>query len=227
MRQSRHLASTILDARILGTAPWSRGVATTPGVTLGDVGRCPHTATCTWLLFDSSGSVSGTHGTDPIARRFDEALLALRAVARRCRCRGERVGITHFDHPTSLDLAPTALAGRGWRRVARSLTIPPDAAGQSLLRPSLEATFEQVELLPGHAATCVVFSDFLLFDDDLPALYEQLASFPGTTHAVCLRAFPPTALVDDPRVTVTHIDGNAARGSVANAVLAGLTVHRR
>ena len=227
MNRTPILPTTFLDTRFLGhRLHVARVESDDATMALDPIGRCPHQRTCTWFVFDNSGSVSGTYGNDPVARRFDEALLAVRAVSRRCNCRQERVAVVHFDTPVSLDLTPTLLSGNGWRTVARCLAIPPDGAGQSLLRASLHGVFGHVDAMPDHQHTLVVCSDFLLFDDDLAGLYEEFGSFPGDVHAVCLRSTPPQTLIDDPRVTVTHVTADAKRGSVANALLAGLTTYR-
>lgn len=227
MNRTPILPTRFLETRFLGDRLHVARMQMHEGrVTLGPVGQCPHRPTCTWFVFDNSGSVSGTYGNDPVARRFDEALLAVRAVARRCSCGQERVAVVHFDTPVSLDLAPTLLAGNGWRTAARCLAIPPDGAGQSLLRASLHGVLGHVDAMPDHQHTLVVCSDFLLFDDDIAELYEEFGSFPGDVHAVCLRSTPPQILIDDQRVTVTHITADAKRGSVAAALLAGLTTYR-
>jgi hypothetical protein len=219
------LTGTFFDSLVLGE-PWEATPAPETQIALGGFGVCPEGPTCCWLVFDSSGSVSGTAGTDPVARRFDEALLAVEALGKRCRCRQELVAVVHFDCPTSLDLGPTPLSRQGRQRIARSLAIPPDAAGQSLLRRSLETVLDQMVQLPEHEHVLLLATDFQLFDADLDELYETLCGFPGTVHAVALRSPPPQRLLDDPQVVVTHVSPTSPRGAVARAVLAGLATHR-
>lgn len=225
MTANRQLTSTLLNSRLLGQPPRPTRHREA-GIALGSVGSCPHDPTCTWIVPDSSGSVSGVQGSDPIARRFEEARLALQAVALRCDCKQERVAIVHFDTPTSLDVPPTAFTRHGWRQIERGLAIPPDAAGQSLLRPSFETVREAAKKLPDHNHVLVALTDFQFFDDNLQGLYTDFAEFPGIVHAVSLRAAPPQQLVDDEQVVVTHITHDSQRGAVAMAVLAALTTHR-
>jgi hypothetical protein len=223
----RLLRGTLLDPHLLGHAHVTAATVSGSGrVGLGPLGRCPHHPVCTWFVVDSSGSVSGTHGNDPTARRFDEARLAVHAVARRCRCGRERIGIVHFDTPTSLDLHPTRIDQHGLRGIERCLAIPRDAAGQSLLRTSLDTVITLASGMPDHLHVLVALTDFQLFDDDLPGLYRDLSRFPGAVHAVSLRSAPPAELEHDANVVVTHITPDAQRGSVARAILAGLTEHR-
>lgn len=225
--KARLLGGSVLDSRLIGQPHIPAAMEAGPrGITVGPVGGCPHYPVCTWFVFDSSGSVSSVYGNDVIARRFDEARYAIGAVARRCRCGHELVAIVHFDTPTSLDLQPTRLDRHGVRQAERCLAIPPDALGQSLLRPSLDAVTELSVALPQHEHVLVALTDFLLFDDNLPGLYHKLIGFPGTVHAVSLRATPPDELLGHERVVVTQITPDAAPGSVATAVLAGLTTHR-
>jgi len=172
-------------------------------------------------------SVSGTApgGNDPIGNRFVEALLAIEAVAKRCRCRRELVSVIHFDVPTAADLAPTPLrAHRG--QIGRALQLPRNARGNSLLRPSLKEAHRIAEQLPSHRHVLCVLSDFQLFDDKLDELLDEFAAFPGDVHAVVLRADPPAQLVDDVRVTVTPIGYDDPPGALARAVFAAATTHR-
>ena len=219
------LPSSLLPSYLLGGAR-EQGPVVATQVSLGPVGHCPHVPTLTIFVFDNSGSVSGVFGNDPVARRFDEARLAIHTVSRRCRCDHERVSVVHFDSPTCCDVPPTRLGRNGWRRVEHGLAIPSDGAGSSILGPSLQAAHRLAETYADHNAVAVVLSDFQLFDDDLPGLYSDLASFPGTVHAVSLRATPPQQLVDDERVVVTHITYDAERGALAQAVLTALTTQR-
>lgn len=225
MNARTFLPSGLLPSHVLGD-PGDRLPAAASRIALGAVGRCPHHPTLTVSVFDNSGSVSGVFGNDPIARRFDEARLAIQAVGRRCRCDHERVSIIHFDTPTCRDVPPTRLNRNGWRRIEHGLATPADGAGSSILRPSLQAAYRLAEQHADHNAVLVVLSDFELFDPNIADLYADLAAFPGTVHAVALRATPPRVLRDDDRVTVTHINHDDEAGAVAQAVLAALTTHR-
>jgi hypothetical protein len=226
---SRLAPEALLASRLASiSADEERGaLARKISIHLGDPGRCPHNSTLLTLLFDNSGSVSGVAGNDPIAQRYVEAELAIQAVARRCRCRRELVAIVHFDVPTSGDVPPTPLNRGGWRTLRRGLSIPPDGAGVSLLRPSLEAAYEITERYPQHDHILVALTDFELFDEQLDGVLDDFCSFPGTVHAVALRATPPARLVDDDRVQVTHVDYTDQPGAVARAVFNALTTYRR
>jgi hypothetical protein len=197
----------------------------TSGITLGPVGRCPGKRTLAIKVFDDSGSILA--GNDTTARRYEEAILAIDAVSRRCRCDNELVAILHMDRPNSADVPPTPLNPRRGGRFGTGLRVPPDGDGASTLR----ATLRRAEALaighPEHEATLAVFSDFLLFDDNLPGLWAELGGFPAHVVAVALRAAPPQAVVDDDRVTVVEVGPGSPAGSVARALFGALTTHRR
>jgi hypothetical protein len=193
---------------------------------LGRPGRCPiERPTHLALVFDDSGSVGSPGGNDPVGARFEEARLAIKAVAKRCRCKRELVSVTHFDYPASRDLPPTSLSRTGG--IESALSVPIDGAGCSLLGPSLDRAYDLVKQLPDHDHLVLVLSDFLLFDSDLDGVLEKFASFPGDPHAVVLRAEPPPRLRDDPRVQVTRVSYTDPPGAVARTVFNALTSHRR
>jgi hypothetical protein len=218
---------TLLDPTLLS----SGGAATAPeadrqpAIRLGHPGRCPGVPTHLSILFDDSGSITAPGGNDPIGNRFDEARLAIDAVARRCRCRQELVSVVHFDVPTSCDLPPTPLARSGVR-IENALRLPPDARGNSLLRPSLEHAQRIAHQLRDHRQVLCVLSDFQLFDSNLEQLLEELGGFPGEVHAVVLQSGPPAELVQDRRVTVDHLEYGDPPGALAHAVFAAATTQR-
>lgn len=186
-------------------------------ITVGKPGRCPEEPVHFITDYDNSGSVTG--GNDPIGQRFVEGALAITRVGSRCRCGRDLCTVLHFDTPTSLDLAPTPLTKPHQDAIRRSLAIPPDGAGVSLLGPSLMAARQLVERYPSHRAVLCVHSDFELFDDYL----HELIAFPGDVHAIALRSPPPQVLIDAPNVTVTRVSYDSPPGTVARAVFTALT----
>jgi hypothetical protein len=193
---------------------------------LGDAGRCPEKPALVIADFDNSGSVAGLGGNDPIGNRFAEVRLAFEAVARCCRCGRELGAVTNFDTPTRADVAPTNLKS-GMSIIERGFCIPNDGVGSSVLGPSLGAVRRMVDGHPDHDAVLVVLSDFELYDGDVEQVLMELCDFPGLVHVVVLRSAPPTRLVDDPRVKLTHIAHGEPPGAVAKAVFAALTTNRR
>lgn len=165
-------------------------------------------------------------GNDSTGLRYEEATVAFEALARRCRCGRERAAVLHLARPTSADLPPTPINRRTRRQLAASLTVPPDGDGASSLRNTLRRAVLLGDAHPGHDVSLAVFSDFELFDHDLPGLWEELGAFPGRVFAVALRAAPPAALVGDDRITVTEVTLGAAPGAVAQALFAALTTYR-
>jgi hypothetical protein len=172
-------------------------------------------------LFDNSGSVTGGH--DPVGQRFLEAYLAIAKVGSRCRCGEDLAAVLHFDTPTSGDLEPLPIRRPHHDRIRRSLAIPPDGAGASLLGAGL-AGAERLAAEHGatHRVVLIVLSDFLLFDDHL----ADLIAFPGDVHAVVLSAPAPPELKSEPEVTVTSIDHGSTPGAVGRAVFGALVATR-
>jgi hypothetical protein len=224
------IGSTLLRSDLLASCRLAHpggGKHTGSDIVLGYAGRCPLEPTHLILNFDNSGSVGSAGGNDPIGNRFAEARLAIEAVSRRCRCDRELVSIVHFDCPTSGDVPPSPLNRQRSRQIERGLAIPPDGAGASLLGPSLQEAYRLAERFPDHQHVLCVLSDFLLFDDDLPKVLDDFSAFPGTLHAVVLRATPPSRLLDDGRIQVTSVDYTDRPGAVAQAVFGAATTHRR
>jgi hypothetical protein len=191
---------------------------------LGKPGRCPDQPTLLIKCFDNSGSIQG--GNDPSGNRYVEAKAAVDRVARACRCGDELLAVVHFDAPTSADLSPTPIDRKHRAEIEGSLLVPQDGAGISELGPSLEAAYRLAERYPDHDAVLAVYSDFELFDTGLSAVLDRFAAFPGIVHAVVLRSLPPSRLIDDDRVKVTHVGYDADPGAVARAVFDSLTIHR-
>jgi hypothetical protein len=187
-------------------------------ITVGKPGRCPEKPVLAILLFDNSGSVTG--GNDPIGQRFLEAYIAISRVGARCRCGKDLVAVLHFDTPTSGDLKPTPITKAHHADINRSLAIPPDGAGVSLLGPSLTAArLIADEYRHSHHVILIALTDFELFDNYL----RQFIELPCDVHAVALRANPPQLLINSPTMTVTHIDHASRPGMLARAVFTALT----
>ncbi len=187
-------------------------------ITVGKPGRCPEKPVLLIELFDNSGSVLG--GNDPVGQRFLEAFIAISRVGAKCQCGKDLTVTLHFDTPTSGDLEPTSITKVNQEKISRSLAIPPDGRGVSLLGPSLIAAQRLAEQYRRtHNVVLVVLSDFLLFDDFL----SELIAFPGDVEAVVLQATPPQELIDAPTVTVTHVNYGSRPGIVARAIFTALT----
>lgn len=189
-------------------------------IRLGRPGRCPERPVFLIVLYDNSASVTG--GNDPIGQRFLEASIAIARVGARCHCGQDLVATLHFDTPTSGDLPPTPITKPHQQDINRSFAIPPDGAGISCLGPSLSVAHALVNRHLDHHPVLVVLSDFELFDDYI----AQMIAFPGDTHAVVMRADPPTALAGALNITVTCVDYASRPGIVARALFAGLTAGR-
>lgn len=192
---------------------------------VGDPGRCPGHPTLTIVIFDDSGSVIAPAGNDPVSNRYAEAAAAFDALARRCRCGRCLAAVLHFDLVGGA--GPLPLRRRVPRAVQRALATPPDAAGCSLLGPSLAAAARTVDGVPSvRSLALVVFSDFQLFDDDLGRVLADLAGFPGEVHAVALGSSPDTTGLD-PGITVTRLTNDDAPGALGRALLRSLAHGRR
>lgn len=214
--------SNIVQGGVLGYS--SPAVTGPPRLVVGDPGRCPGYPTLTIAIFDDSGSVIAPAGSDPVSNRYAEAGAAFDALARRCRCGQCSVAVLHFDLVG--DAGPLPLKRRVPGSLSRSLAIPPDAAGCSLLGPSLAAAARIVDGTPAaRDLALVVFSDFQLFDDDLDRVLSNLAGFPGDVHAVVLGSSPLITM--DPRITVTRLTNSDPPGALGRALLRSLAQGRR
>jgi len=196
-----------------------------PKLVVGDPGRCPGHASLLIVIFDDSGSVILPTGSDPVSNRYAEAGAAFDALARRCRCGQCQAAVLHFDLVGGV--GPLPLRRRVPTALSRALAIPPDAAGCSLLGPSLAAAARIVDRAPAvRDLKLVVFSDFQLFDPDLDRVLADLADFPGDVHAVALGANPDISRLD-PRITVTRLTAQDPPGALARALLRSLAQGRR
>jgi hypothetical protein len=192
--------------------------------TLGHPGRPAPVPTLLITLFDNSGSVTSAGGTDPLSNRYAEAERAFAVVARRG-SRHELGAIIHFDTPSSGEVEPTAITRSGLVRLRTGLRPPPEAAGTSELRPSLHRAVELAETHADHEVTLVVLSDFLFMDPEPAPVLSDLATFPGTVHAIVLGRRLPEGVLDE-RITVTSVDRDCPPGAVARALFIGLVAHR-
>ncbi|MCA1671951.1 MAG: hypothetical protein LC799_07015, partial [Actinobacteria bacterium] len=222
------LASTPLSSRLLGTGgarSGGRRGSPDPGGTLGDPGWPARVPTLLITIFDSSGSVTSSAGTDPLSNRFAEARHAFSVVARRGSLR-ELGAVLHFDTPSIGDVRPAPLTRLGLLMLRRGLRVPPGGAGSSELAPSLHRAVELALAHPGHQVTLVVLSDFQLLDPEPQQVLADLAAFPGQVHAVVLGSDLPAGMLDE-HIMVTPIGRNDPPGAVARAVFASLTAYRR
>jgi hypothetical protein len=220
------LASSLLHGRPLGRSAQSTPARrASASYALGDPGRPSRVPSLLIAIFDNSGSVVCPTGTDPLSNRFAEVTRAFTAVAQRG-SRRELGAVLHFDAPCSGDVGPVPLTRTGLLMLRAGLRVPPDGAGTSDLGPSLLRAVGLAEALPGHRATLVVLSDFLLTDANPDEVLRQLAAFPGDVHAVALGGrLQPDSL--DERITVTRVERGDPPGAVARAVFASLITHRR
>lgn len=220
------LPNHTLDPSVIGGSGGMRSASgrSLPPIKLPNPGRCPHQPTHTIMLFDNSGSVTG--GNDSIGRRFEEAMVAIERVGRRCRCKRELCSVIHFDVPTSRDVTAARLDRRGRMEIERGLDVPADGAGISEMSNSLATAGELAARFPHHLPVLVAFTDFELFDNNVDAVMNDFCNFPGVVHGVVLRATAPKELVDDDRVTVTHVSYDSPVGTVAHAIFNALAATR-
>lgn len=214
------ISSQILEPAVLGT----EAKPPPPGVIdLGDVGSCPQQPTLVIGIVDDSGSVTAPGGADPISNRYGELGLALRAVARACRCRQERAAVLHFDSPAG-DTAVLPLTRAGFVGLSQGLRAPIDGCGTSDLLPALRRASELAGDYPDHEVVLIVFSDFALSDRDPSAVIRELRDFPGVVYACVLGRDRDALQGIDRQIAVDH---TSQPGAVAQALLAALTHHRR
>ena len=190
---------------------------------LGSPGLCSGRANLTICLFDDSGSVAAPAGNDPLSNRYREASTAFHSLARRCLCGQCRAAVLHFDLVGGC--GPTSTRWPLAKALTAALTTPPQAAGASLIGPSLAEVSRLVEQDDGRSdLRLVVFSDFELFDPDADRLLADMARFPGSVHAVVLGT--STRVAFDPVVQVTHLTYGSAPGAAARALLRSLSAGR-
>ncbi|HEU0087712.1 MAG TPA: hypothetical protein VFQ77_08685 [Pseudonocardiaceae bacterium] len=226
-RRSILLPSTLLRSQLrgaVGATPGGQTRSSGVGYRLGDPGQPARIPTLLIALFDDSGSVTGSMGTDPLSNRFAEVAHALSEVARRG-SRHELGAVLHFDSPCSSDVAPTPITRRGFKRLRAGLCVPPEGAGSSELAPSLRRAVEIAGAHPECEVTLVVLSDLHLLDPDSGRALAELAAFSGDVHVVVLGGRLAPGVLNE-RITVTHIGPEDRPGAVARALFASLTTHR-
>lgn len=198
-----------------------------PTISLPPPGPCPPGGMTTFIVFDESASVAAGGGNDPLSRRYDEAMLAIRHVAGACVCHRNRVGLVSFDARFTGCVVPQPLTSAGLRRLQRGLARFSEQQGTS---SDLGPALRQVELAARtrrrSPVALVVFSDFLLTDRDPGAVLLRLRNFPGYVHAVVLGASPPEVLVAEQNVAVTRLTLSSPPGEAAWAVFDGLNHYR-
>lgn len=213
------IRATVLGPTVLG---YVHEISQSQLGDLGQVGRCPARPTLVIPIVDDSGSIAAPGGADPISNRYSEMRLALRAVARRCRCKQELAAVLHFDSPAG-DAGPEPLTKAGLMALRPGLAIPLAGAGTSDLLPSLLRATELAEAHPGHESVVVIFSDFALTDRDHAAVAAGLVDFPGVVYACVLGTHEVSIPGIDHHISIGH---DREPGAVAHALIAGLTHHR-
>jgi len=209
----------LLAANVLGQFPQPREPHAHRD--LGPVGTCPTHPTLVICIGDDSGSITAPGGADPISDRYREMEAALRAVAGTCGCTHELAAVLHFDTPAG-DTGPLPLSG-GVADLMSGLAVPEGGYGTSDLLPAMQRAAEMASSHADHRTVLVIFSDFQLTDRDPGAVTAALTDFPGTVYG-CVLGAPVT---DVPGVDhLVHVDHTSAPGSVAKALLAGLSHHR-
>lgn len=219
--ESRVLSTNVAWGRVRGAQP-ARRIGEPAIVLPRGIGRCPHVPTRTIVMSDNSPSVTG--GNDSLGRRYEELKLAVRYLARRCRCGREEVALLPFDRGP-YDIGPVTLTRKGVEALDAGARTPPGIYGIS----AMGAALADAEILArGDVArrhVLVAMTDFELFDP--PDVMERFCTFPGSVHAVVLRAPVPDRLALDPRVRVTQVSWFTPRGAVARAILEALREFRR
>lgn len=193
---------------------------------LGEPGQCAEHDTLLAIVTDESPSVGQPGGNDPLSRRHDEAIAALRHVAQACRCRREKVAIIPFDEPSPGFVPPQPLTRSGQRRLLAGLHAAPRGLGSSDLGPALTRAERLADDYSGTSAL-VIFSDFLITDVEPQKVLARVASFEGYVHAVVLGTRSPAAFFGLPHIDVSVITPTSPPGSVARAVFDGLNRYRR
>lgn len=193
---------------------------------LGHPGSCPEHPALYLFLTDDSASITGMAGSDPLARRYEEARRAIEHIGRACNCGKELVSIVHFDYPSRRDVPPQRLNRRGMHRL-RSGLCSDGLPGSSDLGPALDKAERLARQHPEAGATIVVMTDFFLTDRDPRAVLDQLISFDGHVHAVSLGADPPAVLQQADHITTSIITTRSEPGATAKAVFDALMTNRQ
>jgi hypothetical protein len=197
---------------------------------LGSAGRCSGQQRLFIFASDDSGSVTSGGGNDPLSRRYAEARLAVRTLARACRCGRELAAVAHWDK-SGFDVPPTGLGRSGLAEVLAGLAMPNDAAGTSNLGPVLGRIKQLVRhpSLARHQAHLVVMSDFELTDPDPASVFDQLNHFPGKVTALVLGGRSADQIdnrLDTDRIQVARITADDEPGRLARVLFDGLTEDR-
>ena len=192
-------------------------------VPLGPVGRCPDRPVLTIGIADDSGSVTAPGGSDPVSGRYREMGLALRAVAKSCRCKRELAALVHFDTPHG-DVGPQRLNKAGFIALRTGLRVPLGGIGTSDLLPALSKAQQLATAHPDHDVVALIFSDFEFTDPDPAAVLGALEEFPGQVFGCMLGRTGTDRITGVDRVVA--VDAADPSGTVANVLLDVLTVHR-
>lgn len=226
------LASTLLPP-CLREHPGHRAATTTrhdPDVHywLGPAGRCTGQPKAFLFAPDDSGSVTSAGGNDPLSRRYAEARLAFRRLARACTCGHEHAAILHWD-TSPLDVPPVRLDTHGLARLATGLHTPGTPAGTSDLGPVLErATTLARRLSRRHVQPhLIIASDFEITDPHPDHILDRLSQFATrwTATALILGGHPGTQLTNQP-ITTIQITPDDPPGTAAHALFDILTTGR-
>ena len=193
---------------------------------LGGAGRCTGQRRLFVFMPDDSGSVVGAGGNDPLSKRYAEARLAVRTLARACHCWRELVAVAHWDR-SLCDVPPVGLNRLGTAWALSGLVQPVDAAGTSDLGPVLARVTSRLRRWKwaGCQVHLVVMSDFELTDADPAGVFERLNSFPGEVTALVLRSQPDQRL-DSERVKGVAISQADEPGRLARALFGQVTEGR-
>lgn len=177
------------------------------------------------LVYDSSYSVSGPNGNDPVGNRYQESLHALERVSNYTESNRQRVSVLHFDHPVGSSGVVTLSAPLAMERLRGALRVPHGGVGTSDLGRVLLTAERQARSRRLRDVRLTVFSDFELTDSDVRSVYDRLAVFPGTVHAVVLNAAPPSEL-GAKNTIVTQVNGTDQPGALARTLFRSLTMTR-
>lgn len=216
--------SGLLPGGVIPAADWT--AEREPWIELGWPGLEPKLPCLDIKVFDDSGSVIASQGTDPVGNRFEEAKRAIRLVADWTLTNRSKVAVLHFDHPSGAGGVVPLNDRHLMQRLGPSLRTPIGGSGTSDLLPSLRAAETLAAAHPDHEVRLTVFSDFELTDRDPSEVLSRLLAFPGHVHAVVLGGNPPLDLVGD-TITVTSISPSDPPGTFAAAIHRSMTATRR
>jgi hypothetical protein len=229
------LASTLLPSRALGQPG---GItASTPSTDdpdpevhywLGRAGACTGHKQLFVFCFDDSGSVTSSGGNDPLSKRYAEARLAIRSLARACRCGRELAAVYHWD-VSGLDTPPASLDRHGIIRLQAAMRLPTDTTGTSDLAPVLGRVKHQLRpwIWRGWHIHLIVLSDFELTDANPPAVFDSLNRYAirHSVTAVVLGGQTDTQLANS-HVQVLPVTSSDPPGALAKTLFRTLTTGR-